>query len=137
MMVLRGLPGAGKSRLARLLSRLPGQVVVCSADDFLRDTAGVYRFDAGRLSDAHGQCQTLAREALKDDGVDVVVIDHTGSQKGEYEPYLDMAREAGDVRVQVLDLYEAGLDDEALASRCDKPGLEPEVVARMRARWEK
>ena len=57
--IFRGLPGSGKSTAARKLG-----LVHYEADMFFEDDQGRYRFEPGRLADAHEWCLAKVREAL-------------------------------------------------------------------------
>ncbi|NXG55742.1 N42L1 protein, partial [Hemiprocne comata] len=91
LVLLRGLPGAGKSTLARQLKRDFPSAVVLSTDDFFIEN-GVYVFEPDFLEDAHKWNQKRARKAMKN-GKSPVVIDNTNIHAWEMKPYVMMARE--------------------------------------------
>lgn len=128
LILVRGLPGTGKSTLAALLS---GSAPALAADDYFM-VGGEYRFDPNSLGHAHAACQHRTREALP--LFPVVVVANTFSQRWELEPYFIIAREHG-AKVHVIDLFDAGLDDAALAAR-NVHGVPEDKIALMRARWE-
>lgn len=54
LVLIRGLPGSGKSTMARILRQVGYEHF--EADIFFEDR-GVYRYDASRVADAHAWCQ--------------------------------------------------------------------------------
>ncbi|CAJ0584011.1 unnamed protein product, partial [Mesorhabditis spiculigera] len=91
MIILRGLPGSGKSHLADDLALLSvDSVATCSTDDFFLDREGNYRFDKNRLQDYHAGNQRRARHSLEK-GVKLVMIDNTNIKLDHLRPYITMA----------------------------------------------
>lgn len=130
---IRGLPGSGKTTLAK---RFVNTAVV-AADDYFTDSDGAYHYDPVRLPDAHQDCQERAA-ALVNEGRSVVIT-NTFTRERELNSYreaLDLLID-DDVRysISVIDLFDAGLTDEELAARCVH-GVPVEKIALMRARWE-
>jgi predicted kinase len=126
--LVRGLPSSGKSTLAIQLATF-----AIAADDFFTED-GVYTFDPSKLPEAHQECQSRCSRGL-DAGLDVAVA-NTFSQAWELVPYLAIAEAAaGEVRVVILDLFDAGCTDAELTAR-NAHGVPEEVIAGMRKRWE-
>lgn len=103
VVIMRGLPGAGKSTWVRM--NLP-DAHVCSADSFFVDDDGEYRFDGSRLSDAHSHCLRCFAETVSACGGSsiqspaTIVVDNTGISAWEISPYYNLARAFGhDVRI--------------------------------------
>ncbi|KAG7155073.1 2',3'-cyclic-nucleotide 3'-phosphodiesterase-like isoform X2 [Homarus americanus] len=91
MLILKGIPGSGKSFIAQKIKEVYEDAVVCSADSyFMRD--GEYQFDRDQLKEAHEFCQHTASEAAKE-GLHVIVIDNTNVRNWEMKYYLDLAKE--------------------------------------------
>lgn len=88
MILVRGLPGAGKSYLAHTLI---GWYMHVEADMFWINDQKQYEFDIKRIGEAHAWCQNKAYELLTS-GFNVVVS-NTFTTKKEMRPYFEMARE--------------------------------------------
>lgn len=129
LILVRGLPGAGKTTFAK---KFDGAQVFAADDFFYRRGGGVYDFDGKLLGEAHAECQKNARGALE--AGEVVVVANTFSCRWEMEPYLKAAQENG-VRVIVADLFDGGLTDEALVER-NLHNVPLSVIVAMRERWE-
>lgn len=72
MLVMRGLPGSGKSTLGRKIldtynpNSDPSGTVVCAGDDYFTDpVTGVYNFDGNKLKEAHAAARVKASNACK------------------------------------------------------------------------
>lgn len=91
LVLIRGLPGSGKSTMANALCYSPDWVHQEADQFWMQD--GEYRFDANRLREAHEWCQAKTREALAA-GCDVVVS-NTFTTVKELRPYFDIAKEFG------------------------------------------
>ncbi len=129
LVLVRGLPGSGKSTFCNLIADAR-----TAADDF----PGLYDggFHPELLPQAHRFCQRTTRGhlVLTAPNRRIIAVDNTFSQRWEMEPYLQMTKELG-VRVNVVDLYDGGLDDAALVAR-NTHGVPLGGIQAMRARWE-
>lgn len=86
--LIRGVPGSGKSELAKTL-QINGIVkYIAEADDYFTRT-GKYVFDASKLHLAHKQCQQIVDYALKQ-GFSVAVSNTSTTEK-EVETYKQLA----------------------------------------------
>lgn len=97
LVLLRGLPGSGKSYVAKIYRRKAEadglSAIVCSADDYFMES-GVYVYRPEDQSRAHSACQTSAERSMAN-GIDVVIIDNTNVKNAHMQPYRDMAKKYG------------------------------------------
>jgi len=87
--IVRGLPGSGKSSLAKKVTEL-----VYSADDFFTNKKGEYNFNAKLLGKAHEWCWGKVRDAMFI-GAEAVAVANTFTQAWEAEKYYQIADEYG------------------------------------------
>jgi predicted kinase len=90
VILLRGIPGAGKSTLANLL--LPNKPqCIRSADMYFEDEEGNYKFNARELPTAHKWCRNQV-EYLMSDQEELIIVDNTFTQEWEMADYFDLAK---------------------------------------------
>ena len=93
LFLLRGLPGAGKSTLAKSVG-----AIYFESDMFFME-GNEYKFDATKLRHAHSWCQDQVRTAMKnaDNGIGdtKIAVANTFTQSWEMKPYYDMAKDYG------------------------------------------
>ncbi len=93
LFLLRGLPGSGKSSIAKSLSTsMSGHV---EADMFFLNHEGEYKFDASKLKEAHEWCKKEAESYMKPHGFDRVIVSNTFTQEWEMDAYYNLARKYG------------------------------------------
>ena len=91
LILLRGIPGSGKTTLGEVILRTPNnQLKPLSADDYFIDEHGNYNFDATKLKEAHNDCQQRCSHLMQND-VMKIVISNTFTQEWEMLPYYQMA----------------------------------------------
>lgn len=102
LIIVRGLPGSGKSTIAHDLARTSGlrgySIEICETDQFFMKD-GKYEFDASKLHRYHTKNQDACWNAMKND-VDWVVVSNTSLTLSEVVPYIHSAVLSGyDVQV--------------------------------------
>ena len=88
VVVMRGLPGSGKSLLAWKLARLFKDSGVVSADDAFITKEGVYQFDPKELQRAHQACFYNFLLGVQKDKYFLNVVDNTNIRTLEASPYM-------------------------------------------------
>ncbi|KFQ17205.1 PREDICTED: NEDD4-binding protein 2-like 2 [Merops nubicus] len=133
LLILRGLPGSGKSTLSRFLLGQSGDGIVFSTDDYFRQQDG-YTYNAAHLGDAHDWNQKRAKQAMEQ-GRSPVIIDNTNTQAWEMKPYVEVALEKGyRVEFHEPDTWWK-FEPEELEKR-NKHGVSREKIAQMLERYE-
>ncbi|ELK03619.1 NEDD4-binding protein 2 [Pteropus alecto] len=90
LILLRGLPGSGKSFLARTLQEDNPSGVILSTDDYFYIN-GQYQFDVKYLGEAHEWNQNRAKEAFEKK-LSPIIIDNTNLQAWEMKPYVALSQ---------------------------------------------
>jgi energy-coupling factor transporter ATP-binding protein EcfA2 len=88
LFLLRGVPGAGKSTLAKSLGGMH-----IESDKYFMDE-DEYKFDPSKLKDAHAWCQNAVRVWAKN-SVEKIVVSNTFTQEWEIDYYFELAKEHG------------------------------------------
>ncbi len=117
LILIRGLPGSGKSTIARSLQL--GGYLHLEADMFF-EVDGRYVYDASRIRDAHHWCQQSVRDALKKNLK--VVVSNTFTRLQELQPYLQMTD-----KIRIV---------EATGSWKNQHDVPIDRIRDMSARWE-
>ena len=97
LILLRGLPGAGKSTFAK---QMWNEYVICEADQYFIGDDGVYRFDGSKIKDAHKWCREKVETFMKDNQINnqfykEIVVSNTFTQEWEMEAYYELANKYG------------------------------------------
>lgn len=93
LFILRGLPGAGKSTLAKSMG-----AVYFEADMFFME-GNEYKFDMKKIRQAHEWCQNQVRISMKNAAGGMtpsrIAVANTFTQEWEMQAYYDMGKEYG------------------------------------------
>lgn len=90
LILLRGLPGSGKSTAAKLFQG-SGWSSHYEADMyFINKETGEYQFDPSKLKLAHNWCTIQTQKAMVDD-IPTIIISNTFTQEWEMEAYYELA----------------------------------------------
>lgn len=153
LVIMRGLPGSGKSTQARIRAatfvEVGGQsVVICSTDNFFINNDGKYVFDAKMLGKYHGMNQHKVNQYMLM-GIELVIVDNTNTTHKEMEPYKQSARDYLYKVVEVLvgkeDLFpelehtspHAHADYIDMCASRNTHGVPKEAIERMARRFER
>jgi predicted kinase len=95
LIILRGLPGAGKSTFANFIWQ---SGVIFEADKYFINEEGEYIFDAFKLHKAHEWCIASIEAAMQrnkesnGEFFPEIVVSNTTTTQKEIQPYLDLAK---------------------------------------------
>ena len=98
LILLRGVPGAGKTTAATLFyDSERDDTHLIAADDYMVDIDGNYEYNPKRLAECHKKCQDAVKHALMN--YMTVVVHNTFCADWEMDAYYKIAEEVGDCRV--------------------------------------
>lgn len=134
--LVRGLPGSGKTTIARTIAaglrdhRLERAAVFSADDHFMVN--GIYQFDPSQLPQAHRDCRRRTEEFLRHGGNAIVA--NTFTQAWEMTPYVFLTG-VYRTRLVVVDCFDGGMSDRELAKK-NVHGVPLPAIQAMRQRWE-
>lgn len=128
--ILRGLPGSGKSTVAKTLAA-SNIGIICSADDYFQTENG-YKFDASKLHVAHDTCRHKV-ESLMLIKEPLIIVDNTNSCQWEMRPYKFLAAKYG---YDIIELTVGNRKDVQIYAERNVHGCPLHIIERMAARWE-
>ena len=125
LVLLRGLPGAGKSTLAKLI--ISKDYCHKEADMYFVDREGNYKFVPSQIKDAHKWCKDEVTNLMKYEH-SPIVVSNTFTQEWEMENYYELAKQYGyTVHSVIVENRHEGVN----IHNCP-----PETIDRMEARFE-
>ena len=103
LVLVRGLPGSGKTTLAEMLQSYQDAIMFSTDDLFMVD--GEYKFDASKLSEYHKKNINKVKEKMEmvemmkggdwDCMLDTIIVHNTFTEEWEMKPYYDLAEKYG------------------------------------------
>ena len=98
LILLRGVPGAGKSTVAKLMGAGGAGYAHFEADMYFMED-GVYKFNPTKIRDAHAWCQNNVERAMLLNHTtgdnSVIIVSNTFTQEWEMEAYYALAKQWG------------------------------------------
>ena len=134
IIVLRGVPGAGKSTLAQqIIANIRAKkekAIAFSSDDYFTTPVGEYRFDSTQLPQAHANCFRRFLEFLQG-GTGTAIVDNTNTRIFEMSPYV-LAGKAYGFEIKIIRFV---CDPNVAAARTPR-GATLQMVKEMNDRME-
>ena len=120
--IVRGVPGSGKTTLAKQLT-----ANVFEADHYFYDNDGNYNFIPSEIKEAHKECQQFVGYAMES-GIQKIAVSNTFTQEWEMEPYFELAKKHGfDVFTIIVENRHGGLNQH---------GVPEDKIEQMKNRFE-
>lgn len=94
LILIRGLPGAGKSSLVEALLDAGADINCYATDDWFTNEEGEYHFNAKKLAEYHSQCLASVEWDMSD-AFPCIAVHNTFSTESELLPYLNLAKKYG------------------------------------------
>ena len=137
LIIVRGLPGSGKSTVAGLFNG--PDVFKASTDDWFVKMDGKYRFNPADLEDNHKACIQWYKDKVDNrnkskNGI-TIVIHNTFTKYWELYPYVEYIKNKKSFLLTVLDVFDGGLSDKELFLR-NIHGVPKEKIEEMRENLE-
>ena len=129
--LMRALPGAGKSTLAKQLAGEHGEIF--STDDFFI-IDGEYKFDSSKLGQYHKANLERTINAMKH-GVNPIVVDNTNVQFFEMRKYVEAALHYG-YRVEFAEPNTEWKFDVEELTKKNTHKVPAATIQRMKDRWQ-
>jgi tRNA uridine 5-carbamoylmethylation protein Kti12 len=133
VIILRGLPGSGKSFIARnYLSKISDNYSILTADDYFYENK-VYKFDKDKIEEAHKWNFERFKGSISD-GKDLIIVDNTNIKRFHYYHYLDYAQSNNYLAIVTI-VPANDVDDKRLSER-NIHGISAFMIRKMRRAFE-
>ncbi|XP_038821559.1 NEDD4-binding protein 2-like 1 isoform X2 [Salvelinus namaycush] len=134
LIILRGLPGVGKTKRAKKLcdkyARLGLEAEIFSTDRYHEST----NYTKGNFQRNHQRNREDVFKALNR-GVDLIIVDNTNISLWEMWPYIHMGMRQGDYYITMMELPKNYISINKLYSRC-QGNIPKKKFRSFEARWE-
>jgi predicted kinase len=95
VIILRGLPGSGKSTLSnKIIQNKKCDSVICSADHFFYNgkemTPENYKYDQNLVGAAHNYCLDKFLISIEN-GIPLIIVDNTNTKISDFKAYVELA----------------------------------------------
>lgn len=91
VIILRGIPGSGKSTVANLFGQMGA--VICSTDNY-HMINGEYKFNPKKLGEYHNKNLNNFIEYIQKE-TQMIIVDNTNIKRNHYLPYIEEAKANG------------------------------------------
>lgn len=139
LIIMRGIPGSGKSTRAREIAKadITLKSCICSTDDFWLRPNGVYDINLKFIREAHAWNLDRAKKAMLDKDTNLIIIDNTNILVDHFKGYVDFAK-SNEIEIECVSTYIKGLTNsevEEIGKR-SVHGVPLHVVKRMYNSYE-
>ena len=129
LILVRGVPGSGKSTTAKLLGAGGAGYAHFEADQYFM-VDGKYKFDPTKLKEAHAWCRDSVEHAMLLNHTtgynSTIIVSNTFTQEWEMQAYYDLAKSWGYTVFSIIvenrhgGVNEHGVPDEVLTKMKDR-----------------
>lgn len=134
LIIMKGIPGGGKSTLAHNLIKEYGDGIVLSTDDYFMTPEG-YIWSREKMGAAHRWNQNRCRLRLRE-GIPVIVVDNTNLVAKEIKPYIEAVKDLKDYSVIVVEPYNEHCRNPQVLFERNQHGVPMETILAMLKREE-
>jgi predicted ABC-type ATPase len=135
LVIVRGLPGSGKTSLAKsMLTEFTDGGFLFEADQWF-EKDGAYNYQQDKIQEAHDWCLAATIAHLVDNNTKPVFVANTFVLREHVKPYLQAARDFKHT-VYVLEPLTSWVFNPEACSRFNQHGVPITTIQRMFQQWE-